>query len=135
MNTQEKLQTYLDSIGVQFTATRVPFRTDSKEWGEGTKHYACTLSRVGKDSIRGHYSQGSAIKTVPTGVDYVGVLAMDTQGIEGTSFDMWVLDFGYDIDSIKVLKIYQSCLQEYKELTGFFDRKELAKIYRLAQEL
>lgn len=135
---EEKIKAFADKHKIGLKLARVPYRMDEDDadrWSQEAKHFIYTLyikegARFDK-KIRGHYSQGSAIKGVPTIADILNALNMDTQGIEGTSFEMWAPDFGYDTDSRKAYRIYEACLkesQQLKELLGISGLEELHEL-------
>lgn len=125
------IQEFINQNYIVSTITRVPFRTDinDKDWGKSAKHYAFRIyitegdkyTTPDKTPLRGYYSQGSGIKTNPKTVDVLNAVVMDSMGINGTSFELWCGDFGYETDSRKAYATYHACLkesQQLKELLG-----------------
>lgn len=115
------IQQFITKHNVGAKISRVPFRLDQQdgEWDAQAKHYAFTISYDGK-SLRGHYSQGSGIKSLPKCVDVLNAVLLDASGIDGTSFDMWCGDYGYDTDSRKAHETYLACLKECDDLRRVF---------------
>jgi hypothetical protein len=113
------IQQFITKHNIGADIKRIPFRLDNVEWEPNAKHYAFTISFDGK-SLRGQYSQGSGIKTFPKCVDVLNALVCDASGIDGTSFDMWCGDYGYDTDSIKASETYRACLKESQDLKRVF---------------
>lgn len=106
----------------------IKFRTDlvATEWDKEAKHFQFEIrcyqgDNFGK-SIRGNYSQGSAIKGKPTIEDILNSLIMDTINIP-SSFEDWASEFGYDTDSRKAEQIYNACLKEDKDLKYILGNK------------
>lgn len=125
-------KTFIEKYKVDCNITRVPFRTDHiTDWGTGARHFMYTIKVRGTydKTVNGYFSQGSAHKKCPTCVDILNALSLDTNGIHGTSFDIWCGDFGYDSDSIKALETYRACLNEYKQLEQVFNKKQLKELY------
>lgn len=125
-----------EKYNIKLTVTRVPFRTDfNNEWDSQAKHFMYKLEVTQGDNFGavmiGQYSQGSAIKGQPQIDDILNSLALDTKGIESTSFELWAGDYGYSEDSIKALETYKACLNEYKELKKLFGVKGLEELYAI----
>ena len=111
----------------------IPFRNDIDDFGVGARHWAFII-KVGTYPIKytGFYSTGSAIKGIPTLISVLDSLSLDTRDVNNQSFLEWVDNFGYDSDSIKALKIYNACLDEYRDLCKVLnqaDRKAIDQLH------
>ena len=117
----------------------IPFRTDTEpgEWDNEAHHYSFVIFPTMGDNygkkIRGNYSCGSGIKNKPSIEDILNSLSIDTMSIESESFEQWCDEFGYDSDSRKAYKIYQSCLAESKQLKDCLGSKGLEELHQCEQ--
>lgn len=65
----------------------------------------------------------------PTAAEILSSLACDVRDIEnGSSFETWANDLGYDPDSRKAEGIYRQCEKAYRELGSMLGRENLAEL-------
>lgn len=109
------------------------FAVDSRPGGDAWKdafHWYVVLRRGGR-IFATYYSAGSAHKelrgdrwhaTPPTVADMLGCLSSDVRSlVDGETFEDWASEFGYDTDSAKARKAYDTIAQHAKELESLFD--------------
>lgn len=78
--------------------------------------YRCGMGH----SVSGYYMGKTVKKPSPPRIeDVLFSLSLDCR-VESHSFSEWCEEFGYSDDSIKALKVYQQCMEEYDSLKKFF---------------
>lgn len=127
------IQQFIDREGLKMDLVRIPFRTDIDISGfdDNASHWQFRIYypyQAGKE-IKGHYSQGSAIKRNPTITDILNSMILDTVSVD-QPFGGWCQDYGYDEDSRKALKMYRECEKEYVQLLKMFGSK-ITELYTL----
>ena len=89
---------------------------EQDEWARHATHYRVTL-KCGRRQMTTPWSQGSAITREPSAADVLDCLASDAVGIENaSSFEEWCAEYGYDSDSRKAERIFQTCTRQSADL-------------------
>lgn len=119
----------LEAMGVTFAAAQVSQRPDvfNSGWHAGATHWRVLIQR-GNQEMTAHYSMGSAHKGEPVDADVFHCLLSDSDGIEGTNFETWAHEFGYDSDSRKAERIFNACEQTLTDLQRLFSASELSDL-------
>ena len=94
------------------------------DMGPGARHWSVKFEKYGRGGknpvLITPFSQGSAHKRQPTAAEVLDCLASDAAGIENARcFEDWAADYGYDMDSRKAEKTYQTCVKQVEELKAF----------------
>lgn len=103
------------------TAYDNPDMVDGK-WKKTASHYSIKIERrngygVAEGTMALFYSQGSAIKRLPTLSDVLDCLASDSSGFDNAhSFEEWAGDYGYDTDSRTAEKTYKQIEKQAGQL-------------------
>jgi len=114
---------------IQFSARQVDSNPHTEDCKYPMDHWLCRFRHGGKQwSV--YFSQGMGFNGQPPSADSVlSCLASDAQGVEGgQTFEEWCGEYGYDTDSRRALKTYQTVkLQAHKlrNLLGEYIFKEL----------
>lgn len=116
--------------------TRIPGRTDwvdrdPNDWARNASHWNIALTREGfgvKPTIYTEYSMGSAHKGAPNLADVMHSLHSDSRGVEGTTFESWAADYGYETDSRKAESIYRGCVSLNGQMRQLFTPEELDQL-------
>lgn len=89
------------------------------DWRRQANPWRITLGIKGtRRTMTVNYWTGSAITTDPTAADVLSSMLSDGSA-EGQSFEEWADDFGYDVDSVTVRKIYNACIANARKLHRF----------------
>ena len=101
--------------------------TIGKQWGTKTPQWVTT------------YYTGTGLRknnrpTKPTVADILHSLFMDADAVD-MNFSEWCDTFGYSDDSLKALRIYQTCTETGKELRKHFSPTEREQIRAIIQEM
>jgi len=84
-------------------------------------HYKVTLKHQGRQFTM-YYSMGLGLKGEPKIDDVLDCCAMDSAGIENArSFEDWANEYGYDPDSRKAEKTYNTCEKQANKLKNLLD--------------
>lgn len=127
----QSVKTYLESIGVVYTAVYVG---QSVQWGEQTvDSYRVSFNKFTTDYHMGLGNRKLNKPVSPTAASVLYSLLMDAQSIE-TSFEHWCSDLGYDADSISALNIYTACCKVGKELNKVFTPEQRTHLSELLQD-
>ena len=87
----------------------------------GSTHWRCTLRR-GRKSMILYFSQGPALRGMPTIVDVLTCLALDASGYDDArSFEEWCSEYGYDADSRKAERTFKLIGQQVDALRRLLD--------------
>ena len=103
--------------------------TDDTDW-HGARHFKCIIERHNDHDLAGgfgprsqfvtFFSQGSAHTNDPTIADVLDCLASDSAGYENArSFEEWCGEYGYDTDSRRAERIYNTIAEQSKQLRHF----------------
>lgn len=81
-------------------------------------HWKCHLRR-GNKQMTAYFSKGSACTPAePGSAEVLDCLAMDSAGTED-SFEEWAPSLGYDPDSRRAERIYNTCVAQAEKLQNF----------------
>ncbi len=120
------LEQFLADYPVKFSCKRAD-RNPHKPDFSGD-HYACTLTAADGTRRRVYFSKGYGHNGTPPAVDEVlDCLASDSASVD-QPFEHWAADYGYDPDSRKALKIYQSCKRSKDQLLALFGADGLEEL-------
>lgn len=106
-------------------------RTDYRQGAAHAPSYshqfgAALTAAVVRECETGYTEQGTPVKP-PKTADVVHRLLMDASGTD-YGFEAWAAEFGYDDDSRKAERIYQSCLAVSLVLNRTFGADELPQL-------
>lgn len=123
---QQTIQQFVEKHGVTATATPAESNPNAEDWARDAHHWKVRLRILtggmmfNQRSLTVPFSQGSAHTTPPTAADVLGCLVMDSSGIDnGTSFEDWCAEYGYDSDSRKAEKTFKLCERQARKLRQF----------------
>ena len=86
---------------------------------QNMNHFKVTLRREGKQMTL-YFSQGYGISGEPDAASVLNCLASDSSSVENSrEFEEWASDLGYDPDSRKAEKIYNTCIKQAERLKKF----------------
>ena len=92
---------------------------DGDTWDQSARHFVVTLRR-GRKSMRVRFHQGSAHTVDPTAADVLDCLASDASGYDNArGFIDWCGEYGYDTDSRKDEKIFNTVKAQSEKLRAF----------------
>jgi hypothetical protein len=128
------MQEFIASYGIKMSVTQVDARPDNSasQWDSSASHYRCTITADKKGSMRTYFSQGSAHTAPPTLDSVLECLGMDAYTLD-FDFADFCSEYGYDEDSRKAKKIFDTCVRLSKSLkrilgnTGFRELMEIAR--------
>ncbi len=126
--TTMELQELIQNAGITMDATQVAAPANDKTWGEGARHWQCTLA-LGERRMKVPFHQGSAHENSPTAADVLNCLASDADVEQAESFEEWASNLGYDADSRRAEKIYQFCVKQTKALRMLLGDELFEAIY------
>jgi hypothetical protein len=108
----------------------VPGPATREGWPEGSHHWRVTFKTpLGK--LTTLFSQGAAHTDFPVEGEVLECLVLDTRDIEETTFEEWASNYGYDEDSRKAEKIYQTCKEVARKLDAMLSSDALAELYAI----
>lgn len=85
---------------------------ENDDWARSANHYRVVL-RVGRRSMTTYYSMGSAHTNEPGAADVLDSLASDAAGVQyARDFNDWAADYGYDTDSRRAHRTYQTIVRQ-----------------------
>jgi hypothetical protein len=97
-------------------------------------HYRCILRR-GRKQLTTPFSQGSAHTSPPTTADVLDCLASDAAGYENAqSFEDWCGEYGFDTDSRKAERTYNTVKRQADKLRTFMGDDYEALLYHTERE-
>jgi hypothetical protein len=122
----------LEEMGVTIRAARIDARTDSgSEWQADASHWRVNIRRNG-ESFDIEYSQGSAFQgATPNDTDVFNSLLLDTSEIDGTDFEEWCGNYGYDTDSRRAERMFNACKKTYENMRRLFSDGDLDELREL----
>lgn len=101
------------------------------EWKRNASKYNCKLSFKNKSIVLDYY-MGAAHTKAPTKKDILYSLVMDD--VNDMNFDDFCMNFGYDNDSIKALRIFEACQKQTKEFYDVFNADEIEILRELLED-
>jgi hypothetical protein len=114
---QQTLRQFVEGHRITMDFMETDENKHAPDWRDA-HHYKVTLRRLGKQ-LTTYFSQGYA-HTEPPKVDAVlSCLADDAAGVDASGFEDWAAELGYDTDSRKAERLYQTCKREAANLRAF----------------
>jgi hypothetical protein len=120
-------------MSVAWTDSNPNMSADDK-WMASARHFSCVLKR-GSKQLTIPFSQGSLIEQEPTAADVLSCLISDSSSVETADFEDWCREFGYDTDSRKAEKTYQTCLNQRDKLVSFLGADAFEDLLRNTETL
>lgn len=112
---REKLEDLLGKYDLEIRQVQVLQRPDGISWGgKDATHWVITLIYQGR-GITFCYTQGSAHKNRPDKWDVLACI-LNTSSFDFATFEDWCNGLGYDSDSIKAHKTYETCVEQGKQV-------------------
>ena len=122
---------------VNMTATLVESNPNMDDMPAGSTHWSCELRRSLdvrgaqgrrlKRTLTVPFSMGSAHCKEPTAVDLLDCLASDACTVENAgSFEEFARELGYDEDSRKAERTFQTCQKQTEKLKQFLGEDAFA---------
>ena len=107
------------------------------EWKKGANKWQVKLVYFNKVYITYFYMGSGLVDEIckpkePTKEDILFAMIMDD--VSNKNFNDFCVEFGYNNDSIKALKIYKACLKETKAYYNMFDSEEREVLKELLQD-
>lgn len=131
MTEQKTLADFIKSNGlVMLSATQVPANPHMTDFSG--KHYLCEIENrkadreagfEGRRTMKVYFSMGDALKGRPKITDVLDCLASDATSAD-QSFEDWCADYGYNSDSRKALKTYETIREQSRNLRGLIGSTE-----------
>src|SRR5574342_52973 len=117
---------FAEEHGIEIGCTRVDRNPNMDDASRDADHWQCVLTwkeKKGNDRWRNrftvYFTKGSAHKGAePTAIEVLGCLASDASGID-ESFADWCANYGYDTDSRKAKKTYDTIKKQAANLKRF----------------
>lgn len=100
-------------------------------WKKTANKYQVRLSYFNKNYVT-DYFMGCALTRKPSKNDVLYSMLLDD--VSGISFHDFCMEFGYDDDSIKSLKVYEACQRETQALHDMFDYEEVEMLRELLED-
>lgn len=126
----DDIESILSDMGVTFSADMVTTRGDG-HMTDMKRHFRCELNRGSGLPYEFYFSQGDAHTESPTLVDCLSCLMSDANGVDGTSFEDWCNEYGYDTDSRKAFATYEACQSTAIALSGIFKKGEMTDLHEM----
>ena len=118
MNTR----TFVNKYKIRIDSVMVDANPNMPDMPDGN-HYKCTL-KYGKRQFTTYFSMGSAHCKDPTAEDLLDCLASDASGYDNCrGFEDWCSDYGYDTDSRKAEKTFNTIGAQTAKLRKFLSDK------------
>lgn len=131
------MQTYkqfADKYKISLSHQERGSRNDGLMQDHNMRHYYCKLHYQGVE-YPFWYSMGKGNTSTPNRDECLQSLAMDARGAnDAGSFEEWARDLGYDEDSRKAERIYQTCKEIHSELSLLFGEKLLEELFECEEE-
>lgn len=114
---------FIAQTALTLTAERIDERPDQEDSdrNKGARHFACRIHSTSRNfPMRITFSQGSAFKEDPTLEDILQCLHSDFAGFDpSVPFEDWADDYGYDTDSRKAERIYNTIDKQRTDFLRF----------------
>lgn len=124
---QQTLEFFIVKHGVKMTAERTdsnPNMDDSRNMD----HWKVTL-RCGRRRMSLVFSMGFGHNgKQPKVADVLDCLSSDASSVEGNDFDSWASDLGFDADSRKAKRTYDTCVRQMRALGRFLGPDAYAEL-------
>lgn len=116
----------LDALGLRLDWIEVGRRPEEYNWQPGSRHFRVQIVRGNIPRMTTFYSQGPAVKGVPTLEGVLYSLLMDSAGAdEGVTFEDWAADMGMDPDSRGAERTFKACQKIAADMSAIFTITEL----------
>ena len=116
MDNRMSINDFINAHQIIMTVKRI---TSNPLMDDMPRHFMCTLKR-GDSIMKTRFSQGSAHTENPSLADVLDCLGSDSAGYENAKdFEDWASEYGYDTDSRKAEKIYNTVAKQAEELKAF----------------
>ena len=102
---------------ITMQAEMVDRNPNTPDWTDAD-HWKCRL-RMGGRSLTTYFSMGFALAREPRPEDVLDCLASDATGPDQQSFEEWCSEYGYDTDSRKAERTYQTIQKQSDKLKRF----------------
>lgn len=116
------LQQFIDETGIVLTSVYTS-HNPHMEGSESMDNYHVKLraKKLGNATMRLYFSKGVGLKgAVPTADEVLDCLASDASSIENAGcFAEWASEIGYDEDSRRALKTFNTCERQAQRLNKF----------------
>lgn len=138
---RESLAEFIARIQIEMKATPTAGNPHFEDSPDVMSHWLCVFSFFGRGAeinsrrFRVVFSMGSAHRGAPKIASVLDCLASDSQGLENGTFEDWASECGYDIDSRRAEKIYETIQRQARELKKFFGASDFEKLlYHIERE-
>jgi hypothetical protein len=132
----QTIQEFIQTTGLRMTVeprNSNPNMAADDKWHAGANHWTCTI-HLGRQGMAVAFSQGSAHTSPPTLDSVLDCLASDASGADET-FEGFCSNFGYDIDSRKALKTYNTIKRQSARLCKLLGTKAYADLVMETERL
>ena len=141
--TENKLLEYLSGPQFDNLSVNIQFVGEGNNDGWMFDGWIISFQRDRKEKISFDYRTGIGLRvknkfgqkcaTMPHIAMIMQSLLLDSQADE-MSFNNWCSDYGYDNDSIRALKVYQTCCETAKKLYSVFNGQQIAEMRKVLQD-
>lgn len=126
--TNRTIEKFITHHGITFSCVPIDRNPNMDDMGPGARHWNCWLEREGT-RMKVPFSQGSAYYNPPTAAEVLDCVASDAAGFENANgFEDWCSEYGYDTDSRKADRIYNTIEEQRDELERFLGREAFEKL-------
>lgn len=134
---------FIETRGITGTSVKIDGRPcGADKWSKDATHWAVTLRIGGNGTGKGPetgrmtvlYSMGSAHKGRPGLADVLDCIASDCSGL-GCGFEDWAASYGYDPDSRKAEKVYQTIVEQDRQLRAMLGREAYRELVEEVERL
>jgi hypothetical protein len=134
----EAISETLKTMGFLFRAARLLARRPDRvnAWDKDASHWQVKIERFGKtSSMVITYSMGSAHKLPPNVAGVMHCLVSDSQYVmDGTTFEQWAGDLGYDVDSISALRTFEACQKQARDFAALLEPGDMDRLVDLFRD-
>lgn len=127
-NTVRELKDLVSELGIEATFTTLEDESLIPEWA---KDKYAVLARLDYDGrtiefpyFYGHFTIAGSDE-FPSVTSLVWTMGVESDGLDGRTFEQWCDEFGYDSDSISKLKMYEECKARAIEWSEFINDSEI----------
>lgn len=134
---REELTALFDKLQFTVKTTSLGLDEDEENWS----HYAYTLSftRIGhghSKAVRFDYRMGTGLKGSPKPAEVLACVCRDYYDTKGVSFEDWASNLGYELDSRKAEKVFNTCLALGGKLSTLgLNQAEIEQLAELSSRL
>lgn len=137
MNTNKvkELKDLVQELGIEATFTTLEDDSPQDNWMKEKYAVLARLEYQGRSIefpyFYGHFSIAGSDK-FPSVSDLVWTMSIESDGLDGRTFEQWCDEFGYDSDSISKLTIYEECKARAIEWSDFINDSAIEFDLRVA---